>query len=101
MRQLIFALAAVDDAVAARRWYELQRDGLGAAFDIALEATLERLRRTPLAGKPTDAGLRRISLRRFHYEVFYDRDADRVVVILVFHTARNPALALARLRDTH
>jgi len=98
MRDLTFTAGALDDAIAARCWYESKREGLGAEFENALEAALGRIRRSPEAGKPIDPPFRRVALRRFPYEVFYEFDPQRVLVVLVFHTARNPASALARLQ---
>ena len=42
---------------------------------------------------------RRVTLRRFPYDVFYEFNAQRVVVVLVFHNSRDPASALTRLRE--
>ena len=99
MRELIFTPQAFDDARAAQQWYDRQREGLGAAFVNALEAAVDRLRRMPDAGKPIEAPFRRVALRRFPYEIFYEFDAHRVLIVLVFHTAREPAAAHARLRE--
>ena len=98
MRDLTFAASALDDSIAARCWYESKREGLGAEFQDALETVLERIRRSPQTGKPINPPFRRVALRRFPYEVFYEFDPQRVLVVLVFHTARNPASALARLQ---
>jgi toxin ParE1/3/4 len=98
MRDLTFTPGALDDSIAARAWYESKREGLGAEFDNALEAALDRIHRLPETGKPIEPPFRRVALRRFPYEVFYEFDSHRVLVVLVFHTARDPASALARLQ---
>ena len=98
MRDLTFTAGALDDSISAHCWYENKREGLGAEFDTALEAVLRRIRRSPETGKPIEPPFRRVTLRRFPYEVFYEFDPQRVLVVLVFHTAQNPAIALARLQ---
>ena len=97
MRDLIFTPGALDDSIAARLWYECKREGLGAEFENALEAALGRVRSLPETGKPIYSPFRRVPLRRFPYEVFNEFDPQRVLVGLVFHTARDPASALVRL----
>ena len=99
MRALILAPRAFDDIRSASRWYDNQREGLGLAFEAAFEAAAERVCRMPLSGKAVEAPFRRVTLRRFPYDMFYEFDAQRVVVILVFHNSRNPAAALVRLRE--
>ena len=99
MRRLILTPGAFDDVRSAKRWYDSQREGLGITFESALEATLERIRRMPQTGKPIQPPFRRATLRRFPYEVFYEFDPQRILVVLVFHTSRDPAAALARLHE--
>jgi plasmid stabilization system protein ParE len=96
-RRLILTAEAFDDIRAAREWYEQRRAGLGTAFELALEATLSRLQRMPDAHPMVLPPYRRALVRRFPYEVFY-RAAEDIVVVLVLHTAQDPAGALARLR---
>jgi plasmid stabilization system protein ParE len=98
-RRLILTPEAFDDIRAARSWYEQRREGLGAAFDLALEATLMRLQRMPEAHPLVAPPFRRAVVRRFPYEVFYRLDADTAVIVLVFHTAQDPTRALSRLRQ--
>ncbi|CAN5814307.1 type II toxin-antitoxin system RelE/ParE family toxin [soil metagenome] len=99
MRELILTPRAFDDVRSARRWYDSQREGLGTAFEDSLEAAFERIRRMPQAGRAIEPPFRHIPLRRFPYEVFCEFDATRVVIVLVFHTSRDPAAASARLRE--
>jgi len=97
-RRLILTPEAFADIRAARRWYEERRKGLGTAFELALEATLSRLQRMPEAHPLVLPPFRRAVIRRFPYEVFY-RDADDIVIVMVFHTAQDPARAIERLRQ--
>jgi len=102
MKPLFFTPSARNDLRDARRWYEAQRLGLGAAFDLAIEATLTRIQRMPAAhamvGPHSLPAMRCAVVRRFPYEIYYQDEEARVVILLVFHTAQNPARAVARLR---
>jgi plasmid stabilization system protein ParE len=77
----------VDDAY---RWYEQQRAGLGDDFLAAIEEVFNRLRTTPAVHQVVYQDVRRALPRRFPYAVYYRIHADRVEVIAVQHTRRNP-----------
>jgi len=103
MKPLFFTPSARNDLRDARRWYEAQRLGLGAAFDLAIEATLTRVQRMPAAHAIVEPrslpAMRCAVVRRFPYEIYYLEEEARVVILLVFHTAQDPARAAARLRQ--
>ena len=99
MRALVLTPRAFDDVRSASRWYDNQREGLGLAFEAAFEAAAERVCRMPHSGRAVETPFRRVTLRRFPYDVFYEFNAQRVVVVLVFHNSRDPASALTRLRE--
>jgi plasmid stabilization system protein ParE len=98
-RRLILTPEALDDLRAARQWYEQRRAGLGAAFELAIEATLTRVQRLPEGHPVVTPPFRRANVRRFPYTVLYRVDPEAVVVALVFHTAQDPVQALSRLRQ--
>ncbi len=98
LKRLIVAPEAFEDLRLARQWYESRRLGLGAAFDLAIEATLSRIPRLPQSYPIALPPFRRVVVRRFPYEVFY-RDSDDIVIVQVIHTAQNPERILARLRS--
>jgi len=52
--RLILTPEAFEDIREARQWYEQRRHGLGAAFELALEAVLTQLQRRPQAAGPSD-----------------------------------------------
>ena len=97
MRELVFIAEAFDDLRSARRWYEERRAGLGAAFERAVEAALERVRRMPQSGAEVAPPFRRMIVRRFPYDVYFEFDERRILVVLLFHNSRDPAVALSRL----
>ena len=80
--------AEVDDAY---QWYEQQAAGLGADFVAAIEEVFNRIRATPEVHAVVYRGVRRGLPRRFPYAVYYRVHPDRVEVIAVHHTRRDPS----------
>ncbi len=96
-RELVLAPEAFDDLRTAYRWYEERRRGLGAAFEQAVEAVLTRIQRAPESSPEVAPPFRRAIVRRFPYDRYCTFDDRQVLVVLVFHTARDPAAILRRL----
>ncbi|HUG24070.1 type II toxin-antitoxin system RelE/ParE family toxin [Piscinibacter sp.] len=99
MPGLVFTPQAFDDLRTARLWYEERRPGLGAAFESAVEALLDRALRMPDSFPEAAYGVRRAAVRRYPYDVYYRVRERQLVVVLVFHTARDPGLAMTRLQQ--
>ena len=78
------------------RWYEEQRVGLGHEFLLALEASLQHVRRYPYSKPKIHHELRRTLLRRFPYGVFYLLAERALVVVACFHCRRDPRWMLAQ-----
>lgn len=89
--RLIVWPPAEDDVAAALEWYEKERPGLGAELLQSLRSSFDRIVLHPLAYRHLRDGVRRAVLRRFPYEVFYFIDEERVVVMAVLHSGRDPA----------
>jgi toxin ParE1/3/4 len=88
----------LDDA--ARR-YEAERPGLGHRFLDGVAATLDRIRRFPLAGAPVpylaeDVPARRAPVKSFPYHVVYLTAAEGVRVLAFAHVRRRPGYWLGR-----
>jgi len=75
----------------AYRWYEQKRSGLGDDFLAAIEEVFNRLRAMPVIHQVIYRDVRRSLPRRFPYAVYYRIHADRVEVIAVQHTSRDPS----------
>jgi len=80
-----------DDVASAHRWYERQRVGLGDQFLDAVQDVLSAIDANPARFGFADGDVREAQLNRFPYAVYYRVLADRVRVLAVYHTARNPA----------
>jgi toxin ParE1/3/4 len=74
----------------AYRWYENQREGLGADFSLCFEESLEKVRRNPQIYPLVHKAVRRGLMRRFPYGLFYVVEEETVVVIGVLHARRDP-----------
>ena len=88
---LVFHPAVQGEVDEAYRWYEQQRPGLGDDFLAAIEEVYNHLRATPEAHQVIYRDVRRALPRRFPYGVYYRVLVNRVEVIAVQHSSRNPA----------
>jgi len=88
---LVFHPNVQDEVDEAYRWYEQQSAGLGDDFLAALEEVSDRLRQTPEVHQTIYQDVRRALPRRFPYGVYYRIHDDRVEVIAVQHTRRDPS----------
>jgi toxin ParE1/3/4 len=77
---------------AAADWYEQQRAGLGVDFVARVREVLDRIAANPQLHAAVYNDVRKAVVKRFPYVVIYREDAGEVVVIAVFHTARDPAI---------
>jgi plasmid stabilization system protein ParE len=88
---LVFHADVQDEVDDAYRWYEQQQAGLGQDFLAALDEVFNRLQQTPQMHQVVYRDLRRALPRRFPYGVYYRVHTDRVEVIAVQHSRRDPA----------
>lgn len=82
---------------AATDWYEQQRVGLGVDFVARVGDVLNRIAANPQLHARVYGDVRKAVMRQFPYGVLYREDTGEVVVIAIFHTARDPALWQARV----
>jgi toxin ParE1/3/4 len=82
------------DQIAAINAYLVERSPRGARnVQLAIDATFTRLTSFPgLGRKQRTAGVRKIGVGRYPYNVYYiiDENADELVIISVRHTSRAP-----------
>jgi toxin ParE1/3/4 len=81
---------------AAADWYEQQRPGLGVDFIARVRDVLNRISANPRLHATVYGDVRKAVVARFPYVVIYREDAAEVVVIAVFHTARDPSIWQSR-----
>ncbi len=78
------------DVIAAFEWYEQRRAGLGVEYRDALDATVARILRYPVAFEPGERGLRRALVSRFPHAIYFRVYADALVVVGVIHAGSRP-----------
>jgi plasmid stabilization system protein ParE len=98
-RRVIIKRLAERDLRDAREWYEDQRDGLGDEFIEEFGETVRAIQALPGRFKVEEAGYRRALVRRFPYRVVFRFDDERVVVIGVYHSHRDPRRWQKRITD--
>ena len=77
-----------DDSIA---WYENQRGGLGQEFRAAIEEYFQRIADNPEWFPKVRGEVRRaVVLRRFPFVIHFLIEAERIVILSVFHTSREP-----------
>src|SRR6267378_294661 len=93
--RVVFRRAARAEFDAAALWYEDRQAGLGRSLCRRSTASSNLYRITPSVS-PKHLEIRCAQARRFPYSVFFRPEANRVVVLAVFHARRNPAVWQAR-----
>ena len=88
---LILRQEAEKDLVEAYKWYEEKVPGLGSDFLTVIERALELIQENPARFPVIYRNVRRALMHRFPYGIFYFMEGERIIVLGVMHTARNPA----------
>jgi plasmid stabilization system protein ParE len=76
----------------AFNYYEEQRWGLGIDFAERVQDVFDRIGENPKMHAVVLGDVRKAVVRRFPYCVYYRADAERVEMIAVFHTSRDPSI---------
>ncbi len=97
MRSIIFRQEARLEFDDAFDWYERQRPGLGVDFDACVRETFQRIVKNPELHEQVLPGLRRATVHRFPYSVYYTSDSRSIVVIAVFQGNRDQRVWQSRI----
>jgi plasmid stabilization system protein ParE len=81
---------AESDLGSAIDWYERQRPGLGAAFELSVDATIQRIRRMPELAAQIFRDIRRRSVSKFPFGVFCRLESGLIRVVAIMHVSRDP-----------
>jgi hypothetical protein len=89
---LIFRDKAVKELSDAYKWYETEQQGLGEFFLKTVNEYTEAILKNPEAFKITYKNFRELWIKKFPYLVVYyiDGRKNKIVIISIFHTSRNP-----------
>lgn len=75
----------------AHAWYRNLSTETARAFLAEFRALSNRLSEFPLSAPIVDADIRRATLQRFPYHVFYVVDGTNAVIIAVVHARQSPS----------
>jgi plasmid stabilization system protein ParE len=89
---VVFRRAARAEFDDAADWYNSRHAGLGDSFVDAVQDTLDRIRSQPKLYAKVFRDIQEALVTGFPYCVYYRERAGRIVVLSVFHTARNPSI---------
>jgi len=88
--RVVFRHRVGRDLAAGFQYYEARQPGLGEAFLARSRSVFEAIERYPEMFAAVHGAVRRAVVSRFPYAVFYLVEQDRIVVLRVLHTARDP-----------
>ncbi len=89
---LVFRSAAQAEFDDAAVWYESQQPGLGGDFVAEAQQVLGTIAGQPDRYPVVFGDVREAPVSRFPYCLYYRAKLDRVVIIAVFHTSRDPSV---------
>ena len=98
MLPAVFRPEAAVDVIEARQWYDNQQAGLGDDFRNALADIVERIQSMPRMYVTVVENVHRAKLRRFPYLLYYRVLENRIEVLAVLHSSRDPRLWRQRVR---
>jgi len=90
--RIIFRPAAEHELREGYAWYEERVPGLGFEFVRAADACVQIIQRNPDIYPVVYKEVRQGIVRRFPYSILYLVVQDRVIVISVFHSSRDPKI---------
>ena len=90
MRSYGLTQRAERDLLAARSYYDQSSVKLGNRFVDAVFDVVTIARERPESCPVVGSGARAIRCRRFPYRVYFRVEPDRIVILAVYHTAREP-----------
>jgi plasmid stabilization system protein ParE len=88
--RLVIRPEAEAELAEAFDWYERRVPSLGADLLAAVGAAVDSILSNPLQHAVVHRSVHRTLTRRFPYQVLFVVEGDTVVVIAVFHGARDP-----------
>lgn len=97
MLPVVMLQPAADEFNEALDWFAEQTNDRSLEFAAQVRRASDRLGRLPHIGATVFGPARRVMVRNFDYVLIYIPYDDRVEIISVFHTRRDPAIWQARV----
>jgi len=74
------------------QWYESKIIGLGDEFVHSLNSAVKKIRANPFQCQLQYGEIRKTLLKRFPYQVIYLIEGDKIIVLGVIHSSRDPII---------
>jgi plasmid stabilization system protein ParE len=87
-----FHRSARDEFFGAIAWYESKRSGLALEFIAEIERCISLAAKSPFQFASVGKGVRRVIANRFPYSVYFRPEENRIIILAVFHSRRDPAI---------
>jgi toxin ParE1/3/4 len=97
MRTVIFRPRVLIDIQEARQRYGAESDELAAEFLLAVQEALDRIQAHPMICPVVHRNARRLTMRRFPYNILYSGGMRSITVIAVPHTHHDPNVWKSRI----
>ncbi len=94
---VLFRPEAESDLRSASRWYDEQERDLGRALVEATRATVLGIQKMPRMYAFVFRNLRRAKVKKFPYLIYYRVFSDRIEVMGILHSSRDPKLWQGRV----
>lgn len=88
--KLIFLRIARNEMAEIKRYYNLQQNGLGDAFQREAQAAAQLILARPFSWQIEVEPARRFILNRFPYKMVYIVQDEQVVIVALMHQHRHP-----------
>lgn len=88
--KLIFLRIARNEMAEIKRYYNLQQNGLGDAFQSEAQAAAQLILARPFFWQIEVEPARRFILNRFPYKMVYIVQDEQVVIVALMHQHRRP-----------
>jgi toxin ParE1/3/4 len=85
-----FTRRGAADFEAAVAWYQRQAADLGRAITDAIVQAIDIARTRPLSCPEIEGGVRGVRCVRFPYRIHFQVLPDRIKVLAIYHTSRDP-----------
>ncbi len=100
MKPVQFHPTAFKELNAVASYYEGKRSGLGTLFLGEAKKSRDRIAELPGAARKVRESIRRRSIHRFPYSLYYSVEEDEIIVVAVAHKRRGPEYWEKRLKAT-
>ncbi|MEO6907153.1 MAG: type II toxin-antitoxin system RelE/ParE family toxin [Abditibacteriaceae bacterium] len=90
MLQVNFHQDALLEFHEAAAYYEFQRRDLGVEFIEEIERCITLAAEQPIIYPVVAKNLRRVAARRFPLTIYFRLESNRIIIIAVFHSSRDP-----------